>query len=181
MEIRTLSLWQPWASLIACGAKRYETRTWPPASSLIGRRIGVHAGLRVETAFDAETSRAVVLALGSPDWHLGVPRGAIMCTAILQGAYRLGEMRGGLARVVDIVDGSPPQRAVAIDGFGDYREGRWAWRLHQVVTLDPPLAVKGKQGWFFVRASGRSSSRSEARLAPNRSQKTQQHPESQAP
>jgi len=27
--IRTLSLWQPWASLMALGLKRMETRSWP--------------------------------------------------------------------------------------------------------------------------------------------------------
>ena len=149
MEIRTLSLWQPWASLIACGAKRHETRTWSPASSLIGRRMGVHAGLRVETAFDAETTRAVVLALGSPDWHLGVPRGAVVCTAILAGAYRLGQARNGRAEVVDMVQGSAPLQAVAIDLFGDYRVGRWAWHLVEVTPLDP-LPAKGQQGWFRV-------------------------------
>lgn len=27
--MKAITIWQPWASLIACGAKRYETRSWP--------------------------------------------------------------------------------------------------------------------------------------------------------
>lgn len=26
--MKAISLWQPWASLMAVGAKRYETRSW---------------------------------------------------------------------------------------------------------------------------------------------------------
>lgn len=27
--MKAITLWQPWASLLACGAKHYETRSWP--------------------------------------------------------------------------------------------------------------------------------------------------------
>ena len=43
--MKALTLHQPWASLIACGAKRIETRSWPPPKSLIGKRIAIHAGI----------------------------------------------------------------------------------------------------------------------------------------
>jgi hypothetical protein len=38
-----VSLWQPWASLIAVGAKTIETRSWPAPKGLIGQRIAIHA------------------------------------------------------------------------------------------------------------------------------------------
>ena len=41
--MKAISLWQPWASLIACEAKRIETRSWKPPQSLIGERIAIHA------------------------------------------------------------------------------------------------------------------------------------------
>jgi hypothetical protein len=34
--VKALSLWQPWASLIAVGGKRIETRHWPAPSWLVG-------------------------------------------------------------------------------------------------------------------------------------------------
>lgn len=27
--MKAITIWQPWASLIACGVKQYETRSWP--------------------------------------------------------------------------------------------------------------------------------------------------------
>jgi hypothetical protein len=39
-----LTLWEPWATLIAVGAKTIETRSWAAPPGLIGERIGIHAG-----------------------------------------------------------------------------------------------------------------------------------------
>lgn len=41
-----LTIWQPWASLIAAGCKPYEWRGWRVPRNMIGRRIGIHAGAR---------------------------------------------------------------------------------------------------------------------------------------
>ena len=40
--MRVLPIWQPWASLVAVGAKRVETRHWA-APNLIGQRIAIYA------------------------------------------------------------------------------------------------------------------------------------------
>jgi len=37
--MKAISLWQPWASLIACGAKPYETGSFAPPASLIGQSM----------------------------------------------------------------------------------------------------------------------------------------------
>ena len=44
--MKALTIWQPWASLIAMGAKPYEFRGWKPPKSLIGQRLAIHAGAR---------------------------------------------------------------------------------------------------------------------------------------
>jgi ASCH domain-containing protein len=41
-----ISLWQPWASLIALGVKRIETRSWPCPAKYIGERVLIHAAKR---------------------------------------------------------------------------------------------------------------------------------------
>jgi hypothetical protein len=41
-----LSLYQPWASLVALGIKTIETRSWPAPKTVIGRRIAIHAAKR---------------------------------------------------------------------------------------------------------------------------------------
>ncbi len=38
--MKAITIWQPWASLIACGAKKYETRSW--ATNYRGP-IAIHA------------------------------------------------------------------------------------------------------------------------------------------
>src|ERR1700732_4369319 len=46
--MKAISLWQPWASLIACGAKPYETRDWAPPESMIGQPIAIHAAKKID-------------------------------------------------------------------------------------------------------------------------------------
>lgn len=44
--MRVLPIWQPWASLVAVGAKRVETRHWAAPPNLIGQRIAIYATKR---------------------------------------------------------------------------------------------------------------------------------------
>lgn len=44
---RTITLHQPWASLIALGVKRIETRSWPAPEAAIGQRLLIHAAARM--------------------------------------------------------------------------------------------------------------------------------------
>jgi len=121
--MKAISLWQPWASLIACGAKPYETRHWAPRRELIGQRIAIHAAKKVDPgarAFaediicgrlgddhDARHDLAVKITettRGIPDKLMGVfgqvvmPVGCIVCTATLDAAFLLGEKAEGTAR-----------------------------------------------------------------------------------
>ena len=45
--MKAITLHQPWATLIADGAKTIETRSWRPPQTLIGQRIVIHAGKRL--------------------------------------------------------------------------------------------------------------------------------------
>ena len=42
-EIRIISLWQPWASLIALNLKQYETRSW---GAPYRGKLAIHAAKR---------------------------------------------------------------------------------------------------------------------------------------
>lgn len=44
--MKAISLWQPYASLIAAGKKTIETRTHSRRRSLAGQRIAIHAAKR---------------------------------------------------------------------------------------------------------------------------------------
>lgn len=64
--MKALTIWQPWASLLACGAKKYETRSW--ATKYKGQ-IAIHAAIKqfdTNTYFDRELY-AFADALNIPD------------------------------------------------------------------------------------------------------------------
>jgi len=175
--MKAISLWQPWASLIACGAKPYETRHWSPPRELIGQTIAIHAAKKI----DREAAQlAQDIMFGQVDRHAGLaerleaswggddacddlmgtfgntvmPIGCVVCTARLDAAFQLGEAAEGTAvpaaRVIRrLVSRSMPECfTVRYDDFGDYAPGRWAWLLRDVTPLIPPPPAKGHQGFF---------------------------------
>lgn len=44
--MKAITLWQPWASLVAEGVKTIETRSWAAPAGLIGQTIGIHAAAK---------------------------------------------------------------------------------------------------------------------------------------
>lgn len=55
--MKALTVWQPWATLIIAGAKRYEFRRWaftdrPGLRRLVGQEIVIHAGARPPKAHE---------------------------------------------------------------------------------------------------------------------------------
>lgn len=44
--MKALTVWQPWATLIAIGAKPYEFRGWMPPTDFVWKRIAIHAAAR---------------------------------------------------------------------------------------------------------------------------------------
>lgn len=172
-----ISLHQPWASLIACGAKPYETRDWAPPARLIGERIAICAAKHVDkgTAEFAHTlmsgQDSVDLAaelrisfLHCPNELLGIfeksrmPIGCVVCTAVLDGAFLLGDPAKGTAvpaaQVAKrfISRKMPECFTVRYDDYGDYSPGRWAWLLRDVEICKPPIAVTGRQKFFTLPA-----------------------------
>ena len=121
--VRSLSLWQPWATLIANWHKRYETRTWRTAYR---GPLLIHAGLKVDMGF-AECVWAEGL-LGDYDVR-SLPRGAVVAVATL-------------------VDVRPAGFTLTLRErtFGDHSLGRWAWQLGDVQPLQEPVPCAGRQG-----------------------------------
>lgn len=91
--MKALTIWQPWASLLACGGKRFETRSW--ATSYRGP-IAIHAAtIKIPQVFkkcfpmsewtyhpDHDAKKLFLDALAksfedyAPHWgHHGVPGG----------------------------------------------------------------------------------------------------------
>ena len=147
--MKAVTLYQPWASLIAEGIKTIETRSWRPNESLIGERIAIHAGLK----------RIKYMEMGSDLWRAGqsisdgmiqtLPYGKIVATAILDRVARV--------QIVDLEQGivrcghSPvasDMELFNIDPWGDFSPGRWLWILKDVQKIDPPVEAQGHMSFW---------------------------------
>jgi hypothetical protein len=134
-DIRGLSLLQPWATLIALGAKRIETRSWP--TRFRGLFL-VHASRGVPSQNVAlcqrEPIRTILTRAGYPTPDL-LPRGAIV------GAVTLVD-----CRLITPETPVPPLER-DVDNFGP---GRFAWDLVDPRRLEPPLPARGALGFWTV-------------------------------
>jgi len=141
-ELKAISLWQPWAFLIAIDAKRYETRGW---STRYRGPMAIHAAKHwtvrmarqcYQEPFFTMLYRAGVRfhagrdATGLPTF--GLPLGAIVA----------------LADLVNVVPTSDllPQLGPQEVAFGDFSHDRFAWQYENVIALPEPIPCKGAQG-----------------------------------
>jgi hypothetical protein len=134
--MKCVSLWQPWASLVAVGAKRVETRHWPAPASVIGQRIAIHAAKtrdHLDLVLDEPFSRYL------PNKDL-LPLGAVVCTAVLAKTAAMYS-----CAIDELREKHPDEHA-----FGLYEPGRFAWVLRDVQSLPLALECRGHQGLFNV-------------------------------
>lgn len=139
--MKAISIWQPWATLIAIGAKRMETRSW---STTYRGPLAIHASKK----WTPELAR---LATEHPfRQHLighDLPRGAIVAVAELVAVYQVGNgfMWSDAAPKTRLPMPTFPE----LD-FGDFRPGRYAWVFNKVRLFSRPILASGAQGLFGV-------------------------------
>ena len=136
--MKALSVMQPWATLIALGAKHIETRSWHTSHR---GQLAIHASGRM--------NREALLSLREP----------LVQEALTAGDYREGNgpasnpfalPLGAVIAFVTLVDvrritpeniPEEPERT-----FGDYAPGRFAWFIKDVRRLPEPVPAKGALG-----------------------------------
>lgn len=132
---KALSLWQPWASLIAVGAKQYETRSW--ATKYRGPLI-IHASKTTQIDW---TDRKFMNRLTNVGLNIKeLPTGCGLCLVNLVAIYRTEEIAPYLS-----------EQELA---FGNYSPGRAAWKLEIVRVFNKPVPGRGAQGLFEWQQGG---------------------------
>lgn len=129
--MKCISLWQPWASAIPLLLKQIETRG---RGTSVRGRIGIHAAKHwagPEQRFTAGRRRA-----GDP-LPDPLPLGAVVATAVLYDCRRTEDLTA--AGISDLEQ-----------MYGDYTPGRFGWMLSEIVAIQEPITVPGRQGWFDV-------------------------------
>lgn len=167
--MKTLTIRQPWASLIAAGVKTIETRSW---STRYRGPLAIHAGAHhpvpgEELCGDSgwywewDVDHGIVINHREPWCEHPAPLGAVVATCTLADVVpvdSLGwtelwsgwawQLNGGLLR--------PPQPDPTVRNlrvvaniyqrpFGDFTPGRYAWLLADITPCDP-VPAKGRQG-----------------------------------
>lgn len=167
--MKALTVLQPWASAIALGAKRIETRHW---STKYRGPLLIHAGKsrafvprEIQGFGSNERSQIGYPVLGMlglwDQFHDDtLPLGAIVAVARLVTVLPLdGFSVGCYYRVWDEheLDGTPLEETPPRTEFtfqeqalGDFSPGRYGWVLADVRPLAQPIPWKGAQGLFDV-------------------------------
>lgn len=144
--MKALSLWQPWASLLAAGVKRYETRSW---STMHRGILAVHAAKHwnaemEELARSSPFSELIYNRLGLDyrDFRRLAPFGAVVGVVRLRACVRTDAIDETLS-AAGLAPLSSRERAL-----GNYAPGRFAWQTDHWRALPEPIPLRGRQGLF---------------------------------
>jgi hypothetical protein len=130
--MKAISLWQPWASLMAMGLKKIETRSWP--TKYRGPLL-IHAAKRKPTIDEIEhIDFWLHYYHKETDFLGGLEFGKILCQVDLIGCVR-SEIY--------------PVEGLELE-LGNYGHNRYLWITANLKTLKESIAYRGRQGLFEI-------------------------------
>lgn len=153
--MKALTLTQPWATLVAIGAKHIETRSW---------RTDYRGPLAIHAAKGKDKTGVVIT---TPFWQvlkavdinpLDLPLGSVVATCQLVGVFsipaEIAQLPLGLAdrTPYEWAWEGPDKRHYSFKAnyyereFGNYACGRFAWLLADVKQLPEPIPARGSLG-----------------------------------
>lgn len=149
--MKAISLLQPWASLVAAGHKKIETRSW---NTKHRGPLLIHASAKKfipnPVVYGADFLNEFALSgLKYKDFPYGAIIGQVnlidtICSELVTWTTGLSHSSGQSWRFTE------QERA-----FGDYSPGRWGWLLSDPTIFKTPIPAKGKLGlweadqWIF--------------------------------
>lgn len=144
-----LTLWQPWATLLVHGLKKYETRpqqTWHMREPYL-----IHAAQKwVQWQIDLCSTEPFKSALESigcfRHGHIDLPRGCIIGEVTVELCNKILWVNQG--EVGSKFGTDPLPLSKTEQAFGDYRQGRWVWKCINPKVLKEPIKYRGQQGYY---------------------------------
>lgn len=136
--MKVITLIQPWATLVALGEKRIETRSW---STNIRGEIAIHAGKKVDKSvfnrpFYSDIFRKYSIT----------PENII--TSSIIAVCKIVDVK----RTEDLTDVISNQERA----FGNYGPNRFGWILEDIKSIEPIQGVKGMLGFWNYEDKGRT-------------------------
>jgi hypothetical protein len=141
--MKIITLWQPWATLIALDRKRYETRSW---YTTYRGPLAIHAAKR--KVRELELMAICHASNGLIDFEelsrIEYPLGAVVAFSDLSRCLRMMQsFPEGYPTSMRIILGSQTVEERAV---GLWEPGRYAWEMKNVCPLPIPIPCKGQQG-----------------------------------
>lgn len=144
--MKALTLTQPWATLVAKGRKKIETRSW---NTNYRGLLAIHAAKGFPSWAQQECYTNFFLPALFDDYDgrwQSLPTGAIVATCELIATQKIDEMdlikgRRGWSKGSFIWYASEQEKA-----FGDYSIGRYMWFLENIKMLREPIPARGALG-----------------------------------
>lgn len=135
--MKCITLHQPWASLMATGVKKIETRSWK--TSYRGP-LAIHASKR-KIEMDNDTVRDIAFAVTFGRDECVFPHGAIV----------------GVCNLVDCIQMNIYTVANALISvssnnellYGQYGTGRYMWITENMIEIEP-IPYRGQQGLWNI-------------------------------
>ena len=133
-RIPAISVWQPWASMIAAGMKPFEIRSWHPPVKFMYRPIAIHAAMKPETKsvirglLDAYQNTAAMPVIEAA-LRAELPRGEVLCTVAINSVIPSDEAVDPLTRK-------------------HFQPGGFAWQFDIVELFPNPVPARGMQGFW---------------------------------
>ncbi len=127
--LKVLSIKEPFATLIKDGVKIYETRSW---KTNYRGEIYIHASLSLSKSENVEKANRYLKSEIKP--------GYILCRCELEDCIPMTE------EFIEYIKNKTHE----ID-YGQYSEGRYAWKMKVLEVLEEPIKAKGKLGiWNYT-------------------------------
>jgi ASCH domain. len=144
--MRVITIIQPWATLIALGEKKFETRS---RQTHIRGELAIHAGKKIDReACEREPIKSILAKHGYTVDNL--PVGAIIATSYLRDCHSV--YMDDIGDAILLAESGDPLCWISKDSnefhFGHYATNRYAWKLKNVKQLMNPVPAKGQQGFW---------------------------------
>lgn len=161
--MKAITILEPWASLIACGAKKIETRSW--ATKYRGK-IAIHTGKTSKIVDRPQLFEAIPAFLKLTYYHVkegkkneymrnNLNLGCVIATADLIDCRKIIGTKDEMVNIKGIGETVIPNKKIMLEGdmevdgvsecyLGDYTPGRYAWILDNIERIEP-VPAKGKQ------------------------------------
>ncbi len=148
--MKAITLTQPWAQLVALGAKRIETRSW---STKYRGPLAIHAAkgfpkdaqfLCFQRHFRDQLTNYVKLNESYFGDHK-FPLGVVVATCELVDVVQIDTRYTATTTKFIVRHGLPWSLGAQERAFGDYSIYRYMWLLDQIEMLPEPIPARGLQ------------------------------------